>query len=341
MRFVVHLAFTAVSVVSIFGQVADTKRNPKLSNEFKGTPTKSSQLVPRSITALNTPITENFDTLAATGTSSNVPEGWAFLETGANANLLYTAGTGSSGTGDTYSLGASGSSERAFGGLRTGTLIPLIGANFTNATGSTIGSISITYIGEQWRLGTANRGPDRLDFQYSLDATSLGTGTWTNVSALNFSSPITTGTVGALDGNNPSNRTTITATFQVTVPNGASIWLRWVDFDAPGADDALAIDDFSLTAQGLFSGPASISGRVVTADGRGIANHIVTVSGGDLAEPISVRTNTFGFYRIDGLPSGRTYFLSVSTRKYTFSEPTRTVDLTSDLSGVDFVAMSL
>jgi hypothetical protein len=61
--------------------------------------------------------------------------------------------------------------------------------------------------------------------------------------------------------------------------------------------------------------------------------------GGDLAEPRSVRTNTFGFYRFEGLPSGQTYFLSVLSGKFTFFEPTRYVDLASDLNGLDFVAI--
>src|SRR5437764_4929258 len=71
-----------------------------------------------SLTALGTAYTQNFDTLANSGTSSTVPTGWAFSESGTNANTTYTAGTGSSTTGDTYSFGASGNTDRAFGGLQ-------------------------------------------------------------------------------------------------------------------------------------------------------------------------------------------------------------------------------
>src|SRR5512138_3735362 len=163
-----------------------------------------------SLTTLGSAYTENFDTLAGTGTSSTVPNGWAFLETGTNANTTYTAGTGSSNTGDTYSFGATGSSERAFGGLQSGSLNPTIGASFTNNTGSPISVLSISYTGEQWRLGTLGR-TDRIDFQYSLDATSLNTGIWTDNNALDFSAPTSSGTVGALDGNSSANRTPIAA----------------------------------------------------------------------------------------------------------------------------------
>ena len=43
-----------------------------------------------------------------------------------------------SNTGDTYSYGAAGSTDRALGGLRSGSLIPLFGACFTNNTGAPI-----------------------------------------------------------------------------------------------------------------------------------------------------------------------------------------------------------
>ncbi len=189
---------------------------------------------------------ENFDTLASSGTSSQLPTGWALLETGTSANQQYTAGTGSNNTGDTYSFGAASSTERALGTLRSGSLVPTIGVSFTNTTGSTITTLNVSYRGEQWRLGTANRAADRLDFQYSLDATSLAIGTWTDVDTLDFSSPVTTGTVGLLNGN--TNSTPVTGTITgLNIPSGATFWFRWNDFDVSGSDDGLAIDDFSLS----------------------------------------------------------------------------------------------
>lgn len=83
-----------------------------------------------SINSGGTAYTQNFNTLANTGTSSTLPDGWEFLETGANANSTYTAGTGSSNAGDTYSFG-SVAADRALGTLRSGNLIPIIGASFT------------------------------------------------------------------------------------------------------------------------------------------------------------------------------------------------------------------
>src|SRR5438876_5092075 len=82
-----------------------------------------------SLTALDTAYTQDFNTLASSGTSSVVPNGWGFVESGTNANLLYNSGTGSNNAGDTYSFGATSSAERAFGMLRSGPLVPIIGAS--------------------------------------------------------------------------------------------------------------------------------------------------------------------------------------------------------------------
>ena len=197
---------------------------------------------------------QNFDTLSNTAgstTNTALPQGWQLNETGGGArdNEQYAVDTGASNTGDTFSYGAAGSTERAFGSLRSGTLASTIGACFTNNTATTLSSLDIAYTGEEWRLGTAAR-VDNVNFQYSLDATSITTGTWTDFAALNFITP-NTATTGAKDGNAAGNRTAITATIgSLAIANGASFCIRWVDADASGADDGLAIDDFSVTTTG-------------------------------------------------------------------------------------------
>lgn len=204
-----------------------------------------------SLTAIGLAYTENFDTLSNTAglTTANLTNGWLMTESGGGGrdNEQYAVSTGASNTGDTYSFGAAGSTERALGGLLSGTLNPLFGVQFVNNTGVTITSLDISYVGEMWRLGTAGR-VDRLDFQYSLDAVSLASGAWTNVAALGFSSP-DTATVGAKDGNLITERTMVASSIAgLSVANGAVVSIRWTDFDASNADDGLAVDDFRLTA---------------------------------------------------------------------------------------------
>ena len=212
-----------------------------------------------SITSTNTAFTENFDGIGSTGTANAIttlPLGWTFLETGTGANTTYAADNGATNSGNTYSFGTTASTERAFGGLQSGAVVPTIGAQFTNNTGSTITSLSISYSGEQWRLGTAGR-VDRLDFQYSTTATSLSTGTWIDENNLDFTSPTNTGATGALNGNATANKTAITFKITgLTITSGNIFWIRWNDLNASGADDGLAVDDFSITANAGASLPA-------------------------------------------------------------------------------------
>ena len=202
-----------------------------------------------SLTTDGNAYTQDFNTLANTGTNNTImPGGWYFVETGSSGNTTYAASTGSDNVGNTYSFGSTPATDRSLGTLLSGNVTATIGAKFTNNLGFTISSITINYTGEQWRLGALGR-VDQLDFQYSLDATSLSLGTWTDVNLLDFVAPITTGTVGALNGNNSSNRVSITNTISnLSIGNGQSIWIRWTDLNSSGADDGLGIDDFSIVA---------------------------------------------------------------------------------------------
>src|SRR3954452_9149040 len=219
-----------------------------------------------SLTTLGSPVTENFDTLGNTANSTTntaLPTGWYITETGGGTrdNEQYGVDPGSSTTGDIYSYGAAASTERALGELRSGTLIPLFGAKFTNNTGAAITSLAVSYTGEQWRFGGVHSTvADRLDFQYSLNATDLSTGTYLDANALDFNPPVTAGTAGALDGNAAANRTAISSTITgLSIPAGATFFIRFSDVDATGADDGLAIDNFSLTPQGPVNTAPTIS----------------------------------------------------------------------------------
>jgi VCBS repeat-containing protein len=196
-------------------------------------------------------VTENFDALGTAATGNTIlPNGWRIAEaggssgTGSNVDGTYRANDGALNTGDTYSYGATGSGERALGMLRSGTLVSTIGAELVNTGSSPITSLEVSFTGEQWRLGTADRGADRLDFEYSTDATSLTTGTWTGLDGLDFIGPVTTGALGARDGNVAANRVARTATIGgLNLAQNQRLWVRWVDVEISGADDGLAIDD--------------------------------------------------------------------------------------------------
>jgi uncharacterized protein len=257
--------------------------------------------MPISLTASGVAYTQNFDTLANTGTSSLLPNSFEISEAGTAANATYTAGTGSGNTGDTYSFGAAGSTDRALGGLQSGSLIPTFGVSFTNNTGAMITSLQIAYTGEQYRLGSTGRA-DRIDFQYSTTATSVASpaNNWIDVDSLDFSSRVTTGTVGALDGNAAANRALISSTITgLSIAPGATFFIRWTDLNATGADDALAVDDFSLTpitAAVAQPGTLSIADATVVEGNAGTTpiSFIVTRAGGSDGAVSVAYAVTFG-----------------------------------------------
>ena len=138
-----------------------------------------------SLSSFNSSVTETFNNLANSSTSANLPAGIYLSEQGDNANSTYSTGTGSSGTGNTYSFGTSGDNDRALGGVASNGLQTSFGAKIRNETGTTLNSVVISYTGESWRIGSADR-VDQLDFQYSTDATGLDDGTWTDFDNLDY-----------------------------------------------------------------------------------------------------------------------------------------------------------
>lgn len=292
------------------------------------------------LVAGNLTYSQNFDTLSSTTVSTVLPVGFGFAESGTNANTTYGVSNGSTATADTYSYGTAGSTDRAFGGLQSSSLVPTVGGCFRNMTGTTIQTVQVTYDGEQWRLGSTGRGADKIDFQYSTDATSLTSGTWTDLDALDFTAPNTT-VGGILDGNAAANRIAgITSMISgLGLADGATLYIRYSSFDATNSDDGLAVDNFSLTAQtGSTAGEVSIAGRVTDAAGRGISKVTVSISGGNISVPVSVVTSPFGYYRVDGLRAGEAYVVSVSSKRYIFTSTSRLVSLGDDAVGIDFVA---
>jgi DNA/RNA endonuclease G (NUC1) len=213
-----------------------------------------------SITAFGSPLTENFDSLSGAANSpwvdnTTIP-GWYASRT------AYNVGNGSSNAGALYSFGTGTASDRALGSVGSGSTGTIFwGVKLTNNTGATITSLNISYVGEQWRNGGATSPnlsvAQTADFQYQVANSGVITGIntpntgWLNHDPLDFTSP-TFGTTAAsaLDGNAAANRVAKSSTITVTINNGQEIWLRWLDIDHPGNDHALAIDDFSITANG-------------------------------------------------------------------------------------------
>ena len=203
------------------------------------------------ISALNTPYTQNFDVMGPTGTS--FPTDWTGIRSAGNGTLNQVLSPvvtdGSSNSGGIFNIGTTAATDRGLGSLASGSTIPAFGATFRNTSGGLISKISISGIMEQWRTGTDATITENLTFSYSLDATSLNTGVWTTVSGLNLVEKLITTTVSsAVDGNLAANKTSISSDISLAWANNSNLWIKWTDANELGNDGAFAIDDFSLTA---------------------------------------------------------------------------------------------
>jgi hypothetical protein len=203
-----------------------------------------------SYTLTTTTYTQDFDSLASSGTSQALPQGFQIAEQGTSAasNGFYTANNGSSATGDTYSYGVIGSTERALGSLTSGTNTPIFfGGVFTNGLGGTIDSLTFGYDGEQWRAG--NSPNDSLSFQYSLDASEVDNGSWTTIASLTFTPLVFSQNGATLNGNLAANRVSLTGSVAgLSIGAGQTFAFRWLNTDSTGSDHGLAADNFSIAA---------------------------------------------------------------------------------------------
>ena len=89
---------------------------------------------------------------------------------------------------------------------------------------------------------------------------------------------------------------------------------------------------------GPTAAAVSLAGRVTTADGRGIVNAIMTIEGGGLPQPRLARTGPFGYYEFTELQAGQTYIVTISSKRFTFTVPSRPIQLLDSIGDFDFVA---
>lgn len=220
-----------------------------------------------SLTTMGTPVTENFNSMGSTA-AAPIPSGFRVngnnttinWSTGAtNTTLAFgTSGTGAlsgSSSGSLYNF-ANGvtatSTDRALGILNSGSYASpsSIVLKITNNTGSRIGSLAISFDYEKYRTGTR-----AWNWTFFHGATTA---------------PSTSATDGnqsyAADGANAvvNPPVSIAKTVSLTglnIPAGGDYYLRWTLTGVGGSTNgqALAIDNFSVTAGAFVSSDANLS----------------------------------------------------------------------------------
>ena len=83
---------------------------------------------------------------------------------------------------------------------------------------------------------------------------------------------------------------------------------------------------------------AIIGGRVTGANGRGIANARVVLSGDYLAAPRYALTNSFGYYRFADVPVYFSYRATVSAKNRNFAQSFITLTVAGDVANLNFTS---
>lgn len=195
---------------------------------------------------------QDFNTLDTSSSNSHtlLPDGWSISEHGTSANYKYRGGNGSLTTNDIYSFGAYNSTERAIGSIGGGTVDTMYyGMQFQNNVGADISLANITYKQEQWRSGdTGVSYTDTVIFYYAFvaDSVSDAAANWIEVPALMMKTLIVSD-FKASPVNGDSAAVVISADLDITVPANSKLWIRWMDWNSRGSDDALAVDSLTVT----------------------------------------------------------------------------------------------
>ncbi|MFM2083091.1 MAG: hypothetical protein RL380_1782 [Verrucomicrobiota bacterium] len=263
---------------------------------------------------------QNFDSLgsASANWTNNVtlPSWYATKGTLDATNFL--ASTGSGTAGGFYSYGSSAAADRALGSLAGSSITYYFGVRFTNNGANPVTNVSVSYTGEEWRIGTVNSN-QQFTFAYQISSAALTnalTGSWTNVAALNFVSPnLTAASTGAQDGNQASNRTFfVNVSLGVAVQPGQELFLRWTDTDDAGSDNGLAVDDLTVS----FSSATGLVAPTITAQPQSQSVAVgsdvtfaVTATG---SAPLSYQWQ-FNGTNLAGATNGNLTFLQVTTNR--------------------------
>ncbi|MEQ1645592.1 MAG: carboxypeptidase regulatory-like domain-containing protein, partial [Pyrinomonadaceae bacterium] len=103
--------------------------------------------------------------------------------------------------------------------------------------------------------------------------------------------------------------------------------------DARAASLAVKATHGSISIAGPNAVSVEISGRVLTPNGSGLRNATVNLTDAN-GVTRTATTATFGYYRFDGLTQGESYTLTVSSRRFRFTQ--QRVTPSDNLTGIDF-----
>ena len=93
----------------------------------------------------------------------------------------------------------------------------------------------------------------------------------------------------------------------------------------------------TITILGATAGGSRISGRLMTANGRGITNASVKLTDAEGNTRTAVTTG-FGYYHFADVAAGQTYIIEPKSKRFKFGQSTRVLNLNGDENDVNFIA---
>lgn len=97
---------------------------------------------------------------------------------------------------------------------------------------------------------------------------------------------------------------------------------------------------FSSNPRPFYNPPTAasvnIGGRILTADGRGVSRARVSLTDAS-GVTRTITSNSFGYYRFEGVEAGQTVIVSVTSKRYTFTS--QVVSVANDLTGLNFTSL--
>jgi hypothetical protein len=91
----------------------------------------------------------------------------------------------------------------------------------------------------------------------------------------------------------------------------------------------------------ITAAPATITGQVMSSDGSALAGITLRLTDITTGEVKTATTTSFGYYTFDNLTVQDFYQLTITSKRYRFSSPSRTFTLSTDVTGMDFFCTSL
>lgn len=176
----------------------------------------------------------------------------------------------------------------------------------------------------------SNNSVSRIALQYRVGETGL----FTNVPA---------GFVAdATDGGVAGRTTNMSVVLPAAANNQPKLQVRLITSNAAAADGSSTPDEWigvnnmvMSSSAGPTAANASVGGRVIDPNGRGVRGATVTMYDANGAVRVAA-TSSFGYFLFPDVQVGETYYFLVTSKRYSFTP--RTITVFDDLTDLNFIA---